>query len=90
MEDFVKVVRCHDCTHWSDKPDVSLNAMHSPDRRYCPVIEEYTKPAFFCAVGRGADGRRVMLFRPQSMEEEMRACAEYFARTNGVLANEEK
>jgi len=54
------------------------------------VIEEYTKPEFFCAVGRGADGRRVMLFKPPSMEEEMRACAEYFARTNGVLANEEE
>ena len=34
--------------------------------------------------------RRVMPFKPQSVEEEMQACAEYFARTNGVLANEEK
>jgi hypothetical protein len=90
MEDFVKVVRCRDCMHWLDKPDVSLNPMHSPDRRYCPVIEEYTKPAFFCAVGRGSDGRRVMPFKPQSVEEELQACSEYFKRTNGVLTNEEE
>ena len=90
MEDFVKVVRCRDCTHWPDKPDVSLNPMHSPDRRYCPVIEEYTKPAFFCAVGRGSDGRRMMPFKPQSVEEEVQACSEYFTRQNGVLTNEEE